>query len=527
LSRLGSIVSGVRSTLRETAAATAAGLLLTAAFPKPSVAGLAWVALVPLLVSLEGQRPGERFRLGFMAGLVHYLTLLYWVAYTMQVYGHLPISVSIPVLFLFSACLASFFGGFALCCTGPVLADPASTIMAVPALWVGFEYLRSVLFTGFPWELLGYSQYENRTLIQIADLTGIWGVSYLVAMGNALLATGVMVALRRRSGRRAFFSGRDAVAAAAAVLLFAACWGYGAFRIGDMERKVARAPSLRAGMVQGNIAQGIKWNRRFQRKTTEKYVRLSTQLKPERPDLVIWPETATPFYLFHDTDLTKAVLEGVRETGAYFLIGSNAAEKREGKIRYFNSAFLVDPEGRRRARYDKVHLVPYGEYVPLKRFFPFIGKLVEHVGDFDRGVRGEILETDNLRLGVQICYEIIFPSLSRKMADNGASLLVNITNDAWYGRTAAPYQHFSMAVFRAVENRRSLIRAANTGISGCIDPVGRVLARTRLFEDAALTCEVPVWEEKSLYTRAGDYFPALCLAGGVFAVFRRRRRSSR
>jgi len=515
----------MRSTLRETAAAIAAGLLLTTAFPKPSVAVLAWMALVPLLVSLQGQRPGERFRLGFIAGLVHYLTLLYWVAYTMQVYGHLPISVSVPVLFLFSACLAVFFGGFTLCCTGPILAAPAPTIMAVPALWVGFEYLRSVLFTGFPWELLGYSQYENRTLIQIADLAGIWGVSYLVAMGNALLAAATVAVLRRRSGQPASFSGRDAVAVAVGVLLFAASWGYGAFRIGDMERKLARAPTLRAGMVQGNIPQGIKWDRRFQRRTTEKYIQLSTRLKPERPDLVVWPETATPFYLFHDEELTEAVLEGVRETGAPFLIGSNAAERRGGKIRYFNSAFLVDPEGRRLARYDKVHLVPYGEYVPLKRFFPFIGKLVEHVGDFDHGVRGEILETDNLRLGVQICYEIIFPSLSRTLADNGATLLVNITNDAWYGRTAAPYQHFSMAVFRAVENRRSLIRAANTGISGCIDPVGRVLVRTKLFEDAALTCEVPVWGEKSLYTRTGGLFPALCLAGGVFAVFRYRKQA--
>jgi apolipoprotein N-acyltransferase len=162
--------------------------------------------------------------------------------------------------------------------------------------------------------------------------------------------------------------------------------------------------------------------------------------------------------------------------------------------------------------------------VPLKRLFPFIGKLVEHVGDFDRGLRGEVLQAAGLRLGVQICYEIIFPPLSRTMVNNGASLLVNITNDAWYGRTAAPHQHFSMTVFRAVENRRSLVRAANTGISGCVDPTGRISAQTDLFEDAALVCDVPVLEWKSLYTRTGDLFPVVCITVGAAAVFRSRNR---
>ncbi len=197
---------------------------------------------------------------------------------------------------------------------------------------------------------------------------------------------------------------------------------------------------------------------------------------------------------------------------ATFLFGSPSFDRVNNRVEYYNSAYLISPKGDIYGRYDKAHLVPFGEYIPLKNWFPFLGKIVEHVGDFRPGKKGKTIEWGNHRIGLLICYEIIFPDLSRAMAKNQASLLINITNDAWYGRTSAPYQHFSMAVFRAVENRRALVRSANTGISGFIDPVGRVIDSTELFEDAVKTRTVPLIHETSFYTRFGDVFAMGCLA---------------
>jgi apolipoprotein N-acyltransferase len=206
------------------------------------------------------------------------------------------------------------------------------------------------------------------------------------------------------------------------------------------------------------------------------------------------------------------VLKGIRQTGTYFLIGSPSFAQERDRFHLFNSAYLVAPNGEVLGRYDKAHLVPFGEYVPFGKYFPFIGKMVEGVGDFKAGEKGKTLAWDTCRLGIQICYEIIFPSLSRALTQNGAALLINMTNDAWYGRSSGPYQHFSMVVFRAVENRRSLIRAANTGISGFIDPAGRILEHSALFEAKAMTRPLPIIRKKTLYTRHGDIFAVGCLA---------------
>ena len=219
-------------------------------------------------------------------------------------------------------------------------------------------------------------------------------------------------------------------------------------------------------------------------------------------------------------DQRTRVIEGVRETGTSFLIGSPSFIRRDDKqADFFNSAFLIDPNGNVIGKYDKVHLVPFGEYVPLQEWFPFIGKLVEEVGDFKSGQKGQTLPWGEFPLGIQICYEMIFPDLSREMARNQAAFLINMTNDAWYGKTSAPYQHFSMAVFRAVENRRSLIRSANTGISGFIDPVGRIIASTPLFEEAVITRSMPVLKTESFYTRYGDVFALTCMAISILLFF--------
>jgi apolipoprotein N-acyltransferase len=238
----------------------------------------------------------------------------------------------------------------------------------------------------------------------------------------------------------------------------------------------------------------------------------------DKPDLIVWPETATPFYFIYNPDLTKIIQDLVSETKTNFLIGSPSFIRKANKIEYYNSAYLLGPEGTVTGKYDKTHLVPFGEYVPLKKWLPFIGKIVENVGDFCSGKKGSTVSLNGNNLGVLICYELIFPYLARAEVKNGAGLLVNITNDAWYGTTSAPYQHFSMAVFRAIENRRTLARAANTGISGFIDPVGRIIDSTNLFKDAAITTKVPILTGKTFYTLYGDLFAFACMAIVILMV---------
>jgi apolipoprotein N-acyltransferase len=294
-------------------------------------------------------------------------------------------------------------------------------------------------------------------------------------------------------------------------------------RIGEIGKAVAKAPTTRVALVQGNIPQDQKWNPAFQISTTKKYVAMTLKAAARHADLVVWPETATPFYFGASPKLTRLVTDAVRQAGIHLLVGSPSVQAEGKKYAYYNSAYMVAPNGRVTGRYDKVHLVPFGEYVPLKRILSFVGKMVAQVGDFSAGEKGRTLAwgAGHPPIGVQICFEIIFPGLSRALVKNGAGLLVNITNDAWFGRSSAASQDFSMAVFRAVENRRSLVRCANTGISGFVDPAGRIMAQTRLFEDAVEVRPVTTLTEMSFYTRFGDVMPILCLIVAGVLIWRR------
>lgn len=512
--------------IRTHLAAAASGLLLTVAFPKADLSGVAFVALIPLFFALKGTlSTAIRFRLGFTTGLIHYMTLIYWVVPTMTTYGHLPLYLCIPVLFLFSAFLAVYVGGFAV--LAPLEGkSTAFKLLTPPLAWTGMEYLRSFLFTGFPWELLGYSQYRSIRLIQLADIFGVYGVSFMIVLVNAALFTIWVSIGDRSSGETINKVGRAAGAGILAAAVISGAWFYGQMRVETTGRQVAAAPGRRIAVIQGNIDQAVKWNRTYQTYTIDKYHRLSNAAVKDHPTLVVWPETATPFYFLHNAGLTRKVITGIQETNIDFLLGSNSMDSRDGQYQYYNSAYLVTSKGTVAGRYDKVHLVPFGEYVPFKKWLPFIGKMVEHVGDFKPGRQGETLSWRHGKLGILICYEIIFPKLSRKAVQNGAAILINITNDAWYGRTSAPFQHFSMAVFRAVENKRSVVRSANTGISGFIAPTGRIVAATDLYVDDQMTRHVPMIGGSTIYTRIGDLFAgaclSLCVAMVIFRIMIRR-----
>ena len=502
--------------------AVLSGILMTAAFPNIGFSWAAWFAMVPLLVAMRHQPWGNSFRLGFIAGLAHYFTLMYWLFHTMRTYGYLPWYLSVAILVLMVSYVSLYLGAFTVLIQ-QIARTPGHLVWQVPVFWVSLEFLRSKLFSGLPWELMGYSQHDTLHLIQIADVFGIYGVSFVIALGNAVAFIGYLLIRDKDWGNIKVTKRLFAVSLACFACLFLSTWVYGDKRLKFFDDLISRSPNVQIAVVQGNIDQTVKWDPKFQEKTIDDYIKLSESVLSDDLELIVWPETATPFYLLRDAKSSERVLKGMLNTGKDFLIGSPSYVNRGNRIDYFNSAYLIQAEGSIAGKYDKVHLVPFGEYVPLKKWLPFIGKLVEQVGDFKPGKRGSTIPWRDLKIGMQICYEIIFPNLSRRMVQNGADLLVNITNDAWFGRTGAPYQHFSMAAIRAVENRRALVRAANTGISGFVDPAGRVLATTPLFEEKALKQKIPVLKTKTIYSRYGDFFAITCFVAALVGLIQQYR----
>jgi apolipoprotein N-acyltransferase len=299
--------------------------------------------------------------------------------------------------------------------------------------------------------------------------------------------------------------------------------GYGYYRLNAPES----AGSIRIAVVQGNIEQDKKWDPSYQGEVIATYKRLTLKSLEQRPDLVVWPETATPFYFSGNGDnkkWTDDLRQFVRTMNTPLLFGSATYEVKPGRvIDLRNSAFLLDRDGATSAVYHKMHLVPYGEYIPMKKVLFFVEKLVQAIGDFQTGTEYTVMKVrppgvNAVGLSTVICYEIIFPDLVRRFVNNGATVMTTITNDAWFGRTGAPYQHFSMAVLRAVENHVPIARAANTGISGFIDGNGRILETTSIFTEANLTRTLTPLTTKTFYTRYGDIFAWLCVIGSFLAV---------
>jgi apolipoprotein N-acyltransferase len=495
----------------QTAAALVSGLMLTGAFPNLNLSWLVWWALVPLFWSISGDiSAGSGFRLGFVAGLVHYLSLMYWLVHTMTAYGGLSWMLAVPVLFLLSAYLSLFPAVFAWFVTRFQPA-PLTSLILIPSLWTSLEFIRSFLLSGLPWGFLGYTQFKHLPLIQMADTLGVYGVSFLIVFVNVGISLGIYYFNHTKWFGQPVSGKLSLTSAIFLTIAVISALGYGRMRLRTIDAVMNHSSTRTIAAIQGNIAQDVKWDSKFVLSTISKYIGLSTPFKASQTDLIVWPESATPFYLTDDPYLTQMVMDGVKATGTDFLIGSPSFIEHGEKRVYHNSAYFIDQTGHPVERYDKAHLVPFGEYVPFKKYLPFLGKIVAQVGDFVPGPRGKTVPWGTHQIGVLICYELIFPELARLQVQSGASFLVNLTNDAWYGRTSAPYQHFSMAVFRAIENRRALVRVANTGISGFIDPTGRVHKPTNLFETIAIRQSIPLLSMKTGYVRAGYRFTHACL----------------
>ena len=481
--------------------AALSGALFVLSFPKFGHAAVAWVALVPLLLALPGA--ARAFGLGYLTGLVSALGLLYWTALVVVQYGGLGLPVGVAVMVLLCLAVALFTGLFAWALGWWLRALGPAALLLAPFAWVATEALRAYTFYRFSWCLLGYSQQGNLPVIQIASYTAVYGVSFLVAGSSAVLA--YLVKETRPHLRRRAAAGFAAVLAA--VLLHGAL---------ALSRPLPEAARLRVGLVQASILQEEKWAPLKAFENVELHLELTRRAAAQGARVVIWPESAVPFYYDRAPALAVELRHLVQLHGIHLIFGNDDREDVPGGAdRVFVGAKMLTPAGELTFRYHKMRLVPFGEYVPLEGLLSAVGvkKLVQEVGAFTPGTEPSLGRLDGHAFGAFICYEAIFPDLVRKFTVRGADLLVNVTNDAWYGRTSAPYQHLAMAAFRAVENRKYLLRAANTGITAVVDPRGRVLDRTELFEPAVLVRDVPVVPGGTFYSRHGDVF-----AWGCFGV---------
>jgi apolipoprotein N-acyltransferase len=510
-------------------------LLQVLIFPLLGMYVLSWLAFAPLIVALlharpagalevegavrlQAAKPGQAFLLGYVSGILWYAGTCYWIYNTMRDHGGLSAPAASLALFLFCLYLGLYhglFGWLVSLAVGPDH-DYRRALVAAPFLWVAVELART-LITGFPWELLGTAQVDNISLSRITTLTGVYGVSFEIMLVNVAVAAAFLVHKKRRN-----------------MLLIAAFTAAAVLQSG----RLVDAPPLPADhaalLVQQNIPVDETWTRDTFQRTLHELTDLSIEKNREasnglssaqgKVDLIVWPESPAPFFtsdpLFRDpvSQMARTAHTWV-VTGA---IGTNPAmQDNSSHSEVFNSATLISPEGEWRTRYDKVHLVPFGEYLPFPRLFAFAGGLTKEVGEFESGKSRAPLTAGNTRLGVFICYESIFPGEVREFAQQGADVFVNLSNDGWYGDSGAYAQHLNQTRMRAIENDRWILSTTDTGVTASIDPYGRTVARLPRKERGALVAPYALTSVTTFYTRHGDWFAWLCAIISAVALLTR------
>lgn len=477
----------------------ASAALFVASFPPFGLGLLGLLAPAPLLLGLDRAR--RPFAIGWLSGWAAFTGVVWWVYYAMAHFGGIPPLVAVPLTLLLTAIMALFWGLFGWARARLRRALPRlPDIVAVPVLWTACEYLRSRLpDLEFPWGLLGHGLYRQLPLVQIADLGGVWAVSFLAALTAAAVA-----AFARDPRGRGWDAGWRPLGVA--TLALALCGAYG---WGRLARPVD-GPLVRVAVVQGSVPQDVKWDPAFREETFHTHESLTREAAGAGADLVVWSESATAFVYQREPHFQRRLAALVGESATPLLFGSPAYDERAGGRSLRNRAYLLGTDGRVAGWQDKQQLVPFGEFVPFKRLLFFARPLVQAVGSFEPGEGPAVLRVPAASFGALICYEVIFPDLVRRFARAGAGMFVNITNDAWYERSAASEQQFSNLVFRAIENRRPIARAANTGISGFVDAEGRILFMSELFERGQYRAKLATSSRGTLYTAWGDWLPKAC-----------------
>jgi apolipoprotein N-acyltransferase len=519
-------------------AATLAGLLLAAALPKIGLAGLAWIAPALMLVAALGKSGWESFRIGYVAGLAYYLASLYWLLLIPYRWHSFPLGPAAGWLSL-SAYLALYPATWVwLANLDGLLARSWArrTLWAISgaALWVALEMLVARLFTGFPWNLLGTSQYQMTPLIQIASVTGIYGVSFLIVwISLSLLSAGLMIVLRPTT--RSIWAGEIILPALVLAILFN-------FGFRQLAREAAPARTLNVALIQPSIPQTLIWDTSRDLDRFHELIHLSEQALTNRTDLLVWPEAGVPSFARWNTNLYPAITNLVRQHRVWLILGSDdigrpAPPAPPDDFEYYNASFLVSPDGEFVARYRKRNLVVFGEYIPLVRWLPFIKWFTPIEGGFTPGERPVpfVLTRPHVKTSPLICFEDTFPATCREAADDDTDFLVNLTNNGWFGDSAAQWQHAAAALFRAVENGLPLVRCSNNGLTGWVDAHGRLRDVFRddhgtIYGPGFLTTQIPLLapgehRPPTFYHQHGDWFGWSCVGiTGITLIGRILRR---
>ena len=498
-------------------------VLLILSFPDFNLSILAWIAFVPFLFAIDGRNRRETFQLSYLSGVVFFLGTIYWLVH-----------VTLPGMIAVALFLALYFGIFGLALYYAPRVTGYALLLFIPAVWVAIEWLRVNILSGFGWVLLAHSQSGVLPVIQISDITGAYGTSFLVMLVNSA----IFITIKDMKAKRT----RAMPCLVVAVLVLYVSIAYGMLRLNN----IFTGEELKVSVTQGNIPQDEKWDPEFSGKIMDMYERLTKEAAKDNPDLIVWPEASVPGFFSIERALSDRMKALAVSTGTHILVGVPSEEGSYAKL--YNSAVLFSGEGRIVDRYDKIHLVPFGEYVPFKKLFAFVEKFAKSpIGDFSPGKEYKVFKffierrstsdgttwklLKKAKFSSLICFEDIFPGLARQFVKNGAVFLVNITNDAWFGKTSAPYQHMQCSIFRAVENRVNVVRAANTGISCFIDQKGRIKDMVEsggktIFVDGVKTRSITLTPTRTFYTVYGDVFAYLCILYTVSYFWIRRREFS-
>jgi apolipoprotein N-acyltransferase len=536
--------------------AVLSSLLLVVSFPEFDLGFLAWIGLLPLLIAINGKSLKYSFLISFICGVLFFGGVFHWI---FEIQKYTMLHEALLGLYL-GPCLG-FFGmtfNFFIRRWGRTAA-----LFFAPFMWVSLEYIHSNLsFLSLPWALLAHSQYQYPAIIQIASITGTYSISFLIVMVNSALASLILgrskspvpcstttenlrLSPLEKGGNcliPPFYKGRWGGKGKRALLILTALLIATALIYGYVAVSTPITGNrIKISVVQGNIEQVKKWDRRYAREIMQIYADLTEEAAKSQPNLIIWPETATPGAINQDVRLHMEVRNIAKKAGTYLLLGSaqhqKFAEKEKKRFKYLNSAFFIDPQSKlgKNQRYDKIRLFPFGEYLPFKDIIPWSYLNVPNISEYAAGKEFTVFEIPGFRFGVIICWENVFPELVRHFVRNGAQFMVNVTNEAWFGKTAAPYQLLSMSVFRALENRVFVVRCANTGISCIIDPYGRIVDRIKnekgqdVFIRGVMSGWITPLDSNTIYTRYGDIFVWVAIFGTVVflvvALFKKRKQN--
>jgi apolipoprotein N-acyltransferase len=504
-------------------------------FPNVNLYFLSWVAMVPLLYALLRGRGGEGemfdsegrslrpftlwqgFLIAWLSGVIWYVGTCYWIYPVMNGYGKLAAPVAALITGGYCIVMGMHHGVFGLLV---VLMNRRSSagnrrpLLLAPVFWVAIELFRDRV-TGVPWNPLGGAQVDNIPFVRIAQTTGVYGLSFAVMLVNCAFVAALLLYGQRRKN-----------------LLISAVAAAIALQIGVFAKPAAFTATHQAVLVQENVPllDQPEWTPSYFDQTISDLVKTGVDAAPRQPannpGLIIWPESPAPFFIA-DPRLQRWLVAMAQDRNSYLVVGSLGETGDALHPQLLNSALVMDPHGNTVGRYDKIHLVPFGEYVPFQNLLFFANKLTREVGDFARGTQHKVFDLGGTHAGVFICYESVFPEEVREFTANGAQVLINISDDLWYGETAAPAQHLQMARMRAMENHRWILLATNNGTTASIDPFGRVVRQARRNVRTALLAPFSPQNESTFYARNGDVFAWACVVISLLAVFVRWRYRAR